>query len=82
MLNELFSGALRGFGRSLPPALISMAGICGTRFIWIRTIFAESPTFNTLMQVYPVSWAVTAAILLLVYLFLQKKLYGPRPAVS
>ena len=82
MLNELFSGALRGFGRSLPPALISMAGICGTRFIWIRTVFPDNPTFNTLMQVYPISWAVTAVILVIVYLFLQKKLYGSRTAVS
>ena len=76
MLNELFSGALRGFGRSLPPALICIVGICGTRLVWIKTVFAASPTFRTLMQVYPVSWIVTAAILIVVYFLLNKKLYG------
>lgn len=65
---EVFSGALRGYGFSLVPAVVAIFGICGVRVGWVYTVFARTQTFRTLLIAYPVSWAVTAAALVVVYL--------------
>ncbi len=71
---EIASGILRGYGNSLAPAIIAFAGICGTRIVWVYTAFSGSPTFRTLLLCYPISWAVTASILLIYYIYFIKKL--------
>lgn len=72
---ELFSGTMRGFGYSLGPALISLLGICGTRLIWVFLVFDHHSTFAMLMTCYPISWAVTAVALIILYLIKKKKFY-------
>ena len=64
----MVSGALRGYGFSLVPAIVAIFGICGVRVGWVYTGFAADPTFRTLLIAYPVSWAVTAAAQFIVYL--------------
>ena len=59
-INEIFSGAMRGYKRSTIPAAISIVGICGTRVLWIHTGFAAMRTYANLMLAYPISWVVTA----------------------
>ena len=36
LMYEVMSGYLRGFGISLPPALLTMLGVCGVRIAWIQ----------------------------------------------
>ena len=64
---DILSGALRGYGYSLPPALVVMVGICSVRIIWLYTVFALRPDFMTLMLCYPISWALTLLVLVFVY---------------
>ena len=64
---DLLSGALRGLGKSLAPALVTFFGVCGTRILWVFTIFPQHHTLQGLMLCYPISWAVTAAILVVIY---------------
>ena len=71
---EVFSGALRGYGFSLVPAVVAIFGICGVRVGWVYTVFAHTPTFRTLLAAYPLSWTVTAAVLFLVYLLYVRHL--------
>ena len=59
-INEIFSGALRGYKLSVVPAAISIIGICGTRVLWVHTGFVALPTYAHLVLAYPISWAVTA----------------------
>lgn len=68
---EVLSGYLRGFGVSFIPAACAVVGICGVRLTWIFTIFRQSPSFVTIMQVYPLSLGVTAAVILVVTLFVK-----------
>lgn len=72
---EQFSGAMRGCGQSLIPALIAIIGICGTRILWVFTIFSARPDFTCLMAVYPISWAVTALGIVSVYFYIRKTLF-------
>ncbi len=64
---EIFSGYMRGFGYSLFPALTCTVCICGVRLSWIWLVFKKHKTFAVLMTCYPLSWAVTAAMMLVVY---------------
>lgn len=68
---EGLSGYLRGFGVSFIPAACAVIGICGVRLTWIFTVFRHSPSFTTIMQVYPISLGVTAAVILAVTLFVK-----------
>ena len=66
---EGISGALRGYGISMPPAVITLFCICGIRISWLYTIFAATPTYDILMLVYPVSWVMTTILLCVAYKF-------------
>ena len=68
---EGLSGYLRGFGVSFIPAACAVVGICGVRLTWIFTVFRQSPSFPTIMQVYPISLGTTAVAILAVTLFVK-----------
>ena len=68
---EVLSGYLRGFGVSFIPAACSVVGICGVRLTWIFTVFRQTPSFPTIMQVYPLSLGITAAVILAVTLLVK-----------
>ncbi|MBB5183069.1 MATE family efflux transporter [Catenisphaera adipataccumulans] len=72
VIMEVLSGAMRGYGRSLEPAVVTVLGVCGVRIAWVLTVFARSHDYGTLMSVYPLSWAVTAAILTVVYVHARR----------
>ena len=71
---EILSGAMRGHGQSLIPAVVSLAGICGVRIIWVYTVFPFSRTFNTIMAAYPISWTITAVVLVVAYFMMMRKI--------
>lgn len=71
---EGFSGAMRGYGYSLPPALLMLATVCGVRIVWIYTVFAAEPTFRNIMVCYPISWTITAVLLAGIYGFYRKNI--------
>jgi len=60
---DVLSGALRGMGLSLAPALTSMVGICGVRIAWVVFMFPAYHTFTSLMVTYPLSWLVTITVI-------------------
>jgi len=68
MFYEVMSGYLRGFGISLAPALLTMAGVCGVRIAWIELVFPKSRTFQTIMTAYPISLATTTLLILVLLL--------------
>ena len=63
MLYEVMSGYLRGFGISLAPALLTVAGVVGVRITWIELVFPMHRTFETIMIIYPISLAATAILI-------------------
>lgn len=65
---EVMSGYMRGFGISLMPAVLTIIGICGVRFVWIYHIFPKYKTFLSIMVVYPISLGITAVIILIAFI--------------
>jgi len=73
-LVDAVSGAMRGYGKSLEPAIVSLLGICVLRIVLVYTVFKDNPTFEVLMAVYPISWIATSAMLFIGYFRLVRKL--------
>jgi Na+-driven multidrug efflux pump len=69
---EVVSGAMRGYGYSAWPALMTLFGVCGIRVLWVYTIFRSSPSLPRLMIVFPVSLSITALAVLSAYFFLTR----------
>lgn len=70
---EVLSGSMRGYGASMVPAMVTFIGICGTRILWVYTVFAQSHSWATLMAVYPVSWLVTMLVMIYAYFRQMRK---------
>ena len=73
---DIISGAMRGYGESLTPALIALVCICGVRIVDIFTYFASHRSFTTLMLAYPISWIITVIVISAAYLIMRKNGLG------
>lgn len=71
---DSLSGTLRGMGKSLVPAIISLIGACGFRVLWIYTVFRAIPEFWIIFILYPISWFITGLALLITLIIVYKKL--------
>lgn len=74
-LMDVSTGALRGYGKSLTPMIISVLGICGIRVLWVSTVF-QIPAFHTpqwLYISYPISWFVTLAVQTIFFLRIRNQ---------
>ena len=78
MLYESMAGYLRGFGISVLPALLSMIGVCGTRLMWVSFVFPQNRTFQTLMNVYPISLIITSSLVFITLLIKRPSRYYER----
>lgn len=65
-------GSLRGLGYSIMPMIVSLAGACGFRLIWIATVFSAYHTFETLFVSYPLSWALTSLTHIICFMVVKK----------
>ncbi len=72
-LMEITVGMIRGLGYSSVPAVISVFGICGIRFVWLATVFQKWHTFKCLYVSYPTTWAITTVMLLVYFAVIYKK---------
>ena len=74
VIMETVSDAMRGYGYSMAPAMVTLVSICTVRIAWVYTVFQVHPTFEILMIVYPVSWVVACVMLVYLYFRHQKSL--------
>ena len=72
---EVTGGALRGMGYSMTPTIITVFGTCVLRLIWIATVCKIYTGFETLMNVYPISWVLTGTAVIASYLIIRKRIF-------
>lgn len=65
---EVYSGAMRGTGDSLIPAIITCVGVCGLRIVWIMFVVSQWHSVMALALSYGISWGVTSLVFALYYL--------------
>lgn len=73
---EISAASMRGFGYSMTPALVTIFGTCVTRVAWVYLVFSKIQSFEVLMNIYPITWIITGAIMLFVYFRKSKKKYN------
>lgn len=73
-LMEVLTGSLRAMGASWMPTLVTLAGVCGVRILWIFTAFRLLfHSLEGLFVSYPITWVLTMCILYLGYRSLRRK---------
>lgn len=73
---EVESAALRGMGKSVEPAILTILGTVVFRLIWLGTVFRLRSTFDWLLNVYAASWIFTGCALFIVYVRHMKRVEG------
>lgn len=76
---DVVAGSVRGMGYSILPMLVSLAGACLFRIIWIFTVFQWQHTLFSLYISYPISWALTICAHLVCYFAVRRRVF-PRAA--
>ena len=72
---EVACGIMRGMGKAILPMMISLAGSCALRVVWVYTICPLFPEqIEALYVSYPVSWGLTAAVHIACCIYLYRKL--------
>ena len=71
---EVESAAMRGMGKSLGPAIITILGTVVFRMVWMVTVFKKIPTYPMLMNVYVASWIFTGVIIFFLYMRYMRKM--------
>ncbi len=73
-LESLYGNAMRGMGKSTLPMIVSVAGICGVRILWINTVFVWIHHPLTIFFAYPVSWTITFVVQFILFQKIQRKM--------
>ena len=72
---DVMVGVMRGIGYSVMPMIVSLVGACGTRLVWIATIFRVESfhRIETVYIAYPISWFLTFAAHVVCYFVVRKR---------
>lgn len=71
---EITGSALRGYGCSLVPALLTVFGTCVVRLVYVFLINRFYHTFVALLLIYPISWAITGILVIGYYFIVRPKI--------
>ncbi len=69
-LLDVTAGCVRGLGKSFQIMLVSLFGACGIRLIWVFFFLPLCRTLTFLYISYPLSWGVTFAVAVGLFLLL------------
>ena len=73
---EIAGSSLRGMGKSMTPAVLTVFGTCLLRIVWVYGVspivwvYGVSPIwrgYDILMMVYPASWILTGILVCTAY---------------
>ena len=70
---EICSGALRGMGDAVIPTIITLAGVCLLRVVWIAYALPLRNQITTVVYSYPITWTVTSALFIVYYTFISRR---------
>jgi len=76
IMQDIYVGTLRAMGYSISSMIISVSVICGSRILWLYSIYALMPTITVLYIAYPVSWILACLAQFILYKYATKKKFG------
>ena len=69
---EVFSSAIRGLGKSLQPAIITVVNFCVLRVMLVILFMSNNPTPDRIVLVYPITWGTSAICMYIFYKYLSQ----------
>lgn len=73
-LQDMAAGQVRSMGKSVEPMIISVFGSCILRIIWVVFVMPLNMTLTMLYWAYPISWAVTFILQMILYFLAKNKM--------
>lgn len=64
---EIAGSSLRGMGKSMTPAVLTVFGTCLLRIVWVYGVSPIWRGYDVLMMVYPASWILTGILVCTAY---------------
>ena len=68
-LNQIYSNAVRGFGKSRVVMVLSLLGMIGCRQLWLAISMGIDYSVKNIFIGYPVGWGFSALFVFLYYIF-------------
>ena len=72
---EVAGSALRGFGHSVLPAILTIFGTCLLRLCWVYFVIPHYHRFEIVLLIYPLSWIITGIMVCIAYFVISKKAF-------
>lgn len=79
---EIAGAYMRSFGYSVIPMLITIFGTCVLRLAWVFIYSGFGHTFNNLLNIYPISWAITGVLVVTAAMIVSRRAFATRPDLS
>lgn len=70
---EILAAAIQGTGETLKPMLLTVAGICFFRILWIAVFVPFNPVIETIVAALPLSWILTSFLFVVYYCRYRKR---------
>ena len=72
---ECFTSALKGMKKAVTAMVISLAGLCGFKLLWIYAVLPHLPRNVSMLYIaYPLAWALTSlAAMAAFFVFYRKR---------
>ncbi len=70
---DVLVGALRGLGHAVLPMIVALTGACLFRIFWVLWVFPRFGTLESLYIAYPISWTLTALVLLFCFVWVFRR---------
>lgn len=71
---DVTTGQLRGMGRSVSPMVVTIAGVCLFRIVYLATYFRAHRSLETIYYSYPISWIITTTVLVICFIFAYRNI--------
>lgn len=72
---DVMANSIRGMGNSLVPMVITLAGACGIRLLYLFTVFQipEIHVYKNIFISYPLSWIITFIALTVCFILIWRR---------
>lgn len=81
-LNQIFSNAVRGFGKSRVVMMLSLIGMIGCRQLYLAISMSISHSVINIYIGYPLGWFISAVAVMLYFFLVIRKKFKPEMSIK
>lgn len=73
-IREIYTGFLRGYGKTKIPTILNLTGMVGARQLYLAIAMRKSVKIEYIYYCYPIAWLASVVLLLIYYKMMKKNL--------